>query len=462
MSFLKKPTFENYLKKLSLLIIIFPYLIFLLINSSLNFELFFVALILFLLDIFFLNKVKNRFLIILILSSIIVFFYSKIFFNDTEIIVHQLRFREFLLIFGIISTLIVSFLTLLENGLKVINIFFFVFGVTFLANKDSNKYYNREKILSENQFKFEKKLVNNKKSNLPLIFIIFDELSSSKEIFNETQDSLDIIHDQILKKNGFQVFNEFKSKSIHTKFSMPSIFNFNLHEYSTLLDSIEKIQDEVTIQKSYYWIASNNLLIDSLNKKGIKSHSYGLFPFKNGIIDEKFIYWWPSFLDPLRIFGNDNFFQKFFQETLLKNVESVFLDITTVESFKLNVFEKLKNLKPKKNSFYYFHFFAPHEPFTWNKEYSQIFDLNTELSPDQELLEHIKFRRFILNKTLPIITAEKFKNCRIIISGDHGFRFNKEKIKPNLTNLYLYNFSKINDMEKISVQDLGYLIYNSF
>ena len=156
MSFLKKPTFENYLKKLSLLIIIFPYLIFLLINSSLNFELFFVALILFLLDIFFLNKVKNRFLIILILSSIIVFFYSKIFFNDTEIIVHQLRFREFLLIFGIISTLIVSFLTLLENGLKVINIFFFVFGVTFLANKDSNKYYNREKILSENQFKFEK------------------------------------------------------------------------------------------------------------------------------------------------------------------------------------------------------------------------------------------------------------------------------------------------------------------
>ena len=266
MSFLKKPTFENYLKKLSLLIIIFPYLIFLLINSSLNFELFFVALILFLLDIFFLNKVKYRFLIILILCIIIVFFYSKIFFNDTEIIVHQLRFREFLLIFGIISTLIVSFLTLLENGLKVINIFFFVFGVTFLANKDSNKYYNREKILSENQFKFEKKLVNNKKSNLPLIFIIFDELSSSKEIFNETQDSLDIIHDQILKKNGFQVFNEFKSKSIHTKFSMPSIFNFNLHEYSTL-NSIEKIQDEVTIQKSYYWIASNNLLIDSLNKR---------------------------------------------------------------------------------------------------------------------------------------------------------------------------------------------------
>ena len=127
----------------------------------------------------------------------------------------------------------------------------------------------------------------------------------------------------------------------------------------------------------------------------------------------------------------------------------VFLDITTVESFKLNVFEKLKNLKPKKNSFYYFHFFAPHEPFTWNKEYSQIFDLNTELSPDQELLEHIKFRRFILNKTLPIITAEKFKNCRIIISGDHGFRFNKEKIKPNLTNLYLQIFLKLMIWKKL-------------
>ena len=35
------------------------------------------------------------------------------------------------------------------------------------------------------------------------------------------------------------------------------------------------------------------------------------------------------------------------------------------------------------------------------KNILKFFDLNTELSPDQELLEHIKFRRFILNKTLP-------------------------------------------------------------
>ena len=104
---------------------------------------------------------------------------------------------------------------------------------------------------------------------------------------------------------------------------------------------------KLQFKKSYYWIASNNLLIDSLNKKGIKSHSYGLFPFKNGIIDEKFIYWWPSFLDPLRIFGNDNFFQNFFKKHYLKMLK-VFLDITTVESFKLNVFEKLKFKTKKK------------------------------------------------------------------------------------------------------------------
>ena len=217
----------------------------------------------------------------------------------------------------------------------------------------------------------------------------------------------------------------------------------------------------MTIQKSYYWLASNNLLVDSLNKKGIYSTSYGLFPFKKGSVARDFIYWWPSFLDPLRMFGGSRFLTLFFQNSFLKSLESVFIEVTTVDKFRESVFEKLKTLDPKENNLYYFHFFAPHEPFTWGEEYHSENTLSkSERTPEVELDEHIKYRRFFLNKVLPLIISEKFKSSRIIIVGDHGFRFNRNEINPRLTNVYLYNYP--NGIVKGSdyvVQDLDTIIY---
>ena len=85
------------------------------------------------------------------------------------------------------------------------------------------------------------------------------------------------------------------------------------------------------------------------------------------------------------------------------------------------------------------------------------------MTPEIKLEEHIKFRRFFLKKVLPLVTSEKFKTSRIIIVGDHGFRFNKKQVDPKLTNIYLYNYPKevIKSSDHV-VQDLGYLILNSF
>jgi len=459
---LKKYDLKNYIDRPSSFFILFPYFVFLFLNSNLSFELLGVGIFFVLFDLIIFNKLKNQKWVNLIYFLLLVFFYSKIFFNDTEIVIHRLRFREFLLIFCAISLAIVSFVFRLHNGLKIFNVFFLVFGLTFLFNSNSNRLFNRKIILEENNFKYDRNKSFKNNSNAPIIFLIFDELSSSKEIYKYTKDSTDLFLDIELNKRGFNVIDDFISESIHTKFSIPSIFNFNLHRNSKILDSIDKINDEVTIQKSYYWIASNNLLVDSLNNKSIKSYSYGLFPFSKGEFIDGFTYWWPSFRDPLRIFGNENLFQAFFQETLLKSIESVFLDVTSVEKFKEDVFFKLKSLSPVKNSFYYFHFYAPHEPFAWGNEYKSKLDVEDLKSENKNLNEHIRFRRYFLKKILPLIIDDKLSKSRIIISGDHGYRGSPNKINPYSTNLYLYGFDK-SDFEKIkNVQDLGYLINGSF
>jgi hypothetical protein len=456
----KTKILENYFGLPSSLIILFPYLVNLFLNSNLQYKFVIVPLVCIGLDLIFI-KLKHIYIWkVLYISFLVIFFYCKILFNDTEIILHELRFREFFIIFSAFVFLIMSIILRLNKGLEFINIFFFLFGCTFFFDTESNKFYNKDYLLIQNNFNYEKKLVNKNASSSPVIFLLFDELSSSKEIYNHTQDSTDLAFDISLEKEGFKVISDFYSNSTHTKFSMPSIFNFNLHSNSSLLDSLEKIQNNVTIQKSFYWLASNNLLVDSLNKKSIKAYSYGLFPFNSGIIDNDFIYWWPSFLDPLRLFKNNSFLKEFFQDSLLKAIESVFVDTTSVEEFKVSVFEKFKSLNPKENSFYYFHFFAPHEPYNWKNEY--VGKASGGLTPDEELDEHIKFRRFILSKTLPLIKSKKFKKCRIVISGDHGFRFNKKNINPNLTNLYLYNYPEDVLKNINSVQDIGYLIQNSF
>lgn len=449
-----------FLNNYSAFVLLFPYLIYCTKENSIIIQLTILSCLLILNDYLLLKKLKNKSLRILISTSIIIFFYTKIFFNDTEVVVHNLRFREFLFFFSVIVTLLMVFAYRKEENLRILNVFFLVFGFTFLFSNSNNAFFDRGKILDENNFIFNNKFIGENRQPEPILLIIFDELSSSKEIFKYTKDSIDLEFDIELEQKGFEVFTEFKSDSYHTKFSMPSIFNFNLHSRSSLLDSIEKLNDEVTIQKSFYWLASNNLLIDSLNNKSIKSHSFGLFPFNKGVNKRQFVYWWPSFRDPIRMFSNDSFLQGFFNNTILQPFESVLFETTSVDEFRANTFNELSLLEPKENNFYYFHFYAPHDPFIWKNEYKGNTDI--ELSNSEKLDEHIKFRRFFLNKMLPLLSSNKFKDCRIIITGDHGYRFYEKKINPNLTNLYLFNFPKINFLNQTSVQDLGYLILRSF
>ena len=67
------------------------------------------------------------------------------------------------------------------------------------------------------------------------------------------------------------------------------------------------------------------------------------------------------------MFG-DHFFLPYFFRIVFKIIRKCFIEVTTVDKFRESVL-KIKNINPKENNLYYFHFFAPHEPFTWGEEY---------------------------------------------------------------------------------------------
>ena len=128
----------------------------------------------------------------------------------------------------------------------------------------------------------------------------------------------------------------------------------------------------------------------------------------------------------------------------------------SIDDFRKNVLDSLKSFNPQKNNFYYFHLHAPHDPFTYFDEYPE--EDAVSLSKTEE---YIKLKKFFLNKLLHILKDEKFNDSRIIITGDHGWRHDN-KIDKYQTSLYLKNYPNFILEDKFFVQDLGFLINNSF
>ena len=147
---------------------------------------------------------------------------------------------------------------------------------TFDNNFDDIKNYITEQSIdsykkrlrqSSSDFNFENVLAQDS----PVIFIILDELSSSQEIYNYTKDSIDFNFDKKLNQIGFQTFSVFNSLSVKTTLSLPSIFNFNLHNSKKTFLYEEDIFNGYSDRKRIYtkFIESfrKNALVDSLEKR---------------------------------------------------------------------------------------------------------------------------------------------------------------------------------------------------
>ena len=119
----------------------------------------------------------------------------------------------------------------------------------------------------------------------------------------------------------------------------------------------------------------------------------------------------------------------------------------------------LKKTEFKERNFYYFHFLAPHTLFYLKNEFDER---KVDLKNFQNHLNvYFEYRRYILDKLLNIL-SNKNSNTRFIISGDHGFRYFHGKKNPYSTILITKGFNRKEINTNLTVQDLGYLINNSF
>ena len=458
------------------------------------------------------DSLKKKPINSIILTLIIYFFYSVWFFEDTNLTIHSLRFRWFSILFIILIYFVIYMSAVKKDGIKIFNVFIIFFALSnfivspfytgesidsfterlrqssfdfnfdnvvvedmnvkiFSADEDPQRYalnnnfddiknyiteqsidsYKERLRQSSSDFNFDNVVAKDS----PVIFIILDELSSSQEIYNYTKDSVDFNFDKKLNQIGFQTFSVFNSLSVKTTLSMPSIFNFNLHKSKETFLYEEDVFNGYSHRNLIYSMFQKsfrkNALVDSLEKKGVKVTSYGHLNFDGY---EKTLN--NHLLNKATDQKNMNIIDKVLATTLYGFIDKK-IQGPDKPYWELNkeVLSKLSSVSPDKNSFYFFHLYAPHFPFSY-------FDEHYEDESLGDLDNHILFKRFFLTKLFDILNDSKFNASRIIITGDHGYRFDPTTIDKTKTSLYLKGYNNIRDIKSFVVQDLGYLINASF
>lgn len=418
----------------------------------------------FLIDIFYFKKIKNKSISAIISLILVVSLYSFETYNDTFYVVHKLRFRYFILIYSIVLLIFISLVEKFEIY-SFTNIFLIIFSITFIFNLgnfsgDSEQSQYLKKLKYKNQYEH----VN--KTNDPLVLIILDELSSSSEIFEYTKNINDLLLLSEYEKEGFLIFDDFNSQSMNTQFSLPSILNFNLHENSEELRNID--HDHIISNKAlqeFYRLFRNNILYDSLRKKSITTNSFSLFEIYNSDINGLSVNPWdPRNINErfLNIFKYSNQLNTIINLTLIKFLYLKLNPNTHDQIYSNHNLEVLRSISDatfQTNNFYYFHLLAPHTPFYLKNEFEKsTYDENNF---DEHLSIYSSYRRYILKRLLNILIDKK-ENVRFIITGDHGFRAFPKKINQYSTLLITKGYQYHEIKQYRNVQDLGYLINNSF
>ncbi len=452
---------ENRLKlsDKSLFILTIPYIINVFISTEIKvWELLLIPLFVFCIDLLFKNKYHFIFV-----SLYIYFLYSYIVYDDTNHVIHALRVRTFSIIFVLITAFVTYLSYKKKENIKALNVFILFLSLTFLYNPPEASPGTKSEILNKINSSYTGiPFENIEKSSDPVILIILDELGSRSEIYNYSKDSIDFDINKQLEKLSYKAYNRFTSLALGTNYSLPSIFNFNLHNSSYIkkIDTISDVNLEAT--KEFTHIFRDNLLVDSLIQKEVKTNSYGYVKFKKTEAQSLYLkrYPWDNGYNFAFFFKNLPLLNKLLSKSMLLFFEGK--NFSGYNLFRRDVLSALKEFTPKKNNFYYFHILAPHAPYSYFDEY-QSKNPNPKLHKNIERLnEQIKFSRFFLPKVSKILADNKFDNCRVIVTGDHGYRGFIGGVDPYLTSLYLKGYDSLVVKKEATVQDLGKLIYESF
>ena len=276
----------------------------------------------------------------------------------------------------------------------------------------------------------------------PVILIVLDEYASPEELIKNQPDSSLFNFNRHLQSSGWQVHSNQYSYNLKTANSLSSLFNYNYKSKDSELNVTESVKS-----------LKESKLILELQKKGIKTYNYGIFDLGDSKAFSK-IYFYEE-----ESFKSD-FLKQLFANSMLRLLYEPQNNEQLVHN-RLLIENGYKNIKGMANSkaFIYLHLLMPHMPFEYKgvKNYTSKSNLNTV----ENYIAYWKFSNsLVLDKLLqPLAQSNQFK---LVITGDHGYRWEKDKVNPHKTITAFYGFENYQTNKIKSVQDLGSLIYSSY
>ncbi|MEI8128579.1 MAG: sulfatase-like hydrolase/transferase [bacterium] len=390
-----------------------------------------------------------QFLSTLIIAVFIIFVYGFIIIdliNKIEIALFKYQIFRGRTVLPLILLLCLaiefSFLWFKKYGFFVQNIFFLLL---FVVVSTSYLAVSKKKDTIHSFKSDYKYFPNNGRSNKPIILIIADEYNSPDGLYQYFRDSSIYDFSNHLKKNGWLVKNSFYSNHASTIHSLSSLFNFNLSKDSNYAKmGIGNIGSEKLLKASFY---------DSVKKKNILITNYGIFDIGASKPITRLYYYPKNYLEQVLFYS---VFPYIFLSTNSFELNGFGPDFYPMETHNRNILLNLSDSLRKintQNSFEYVHLYMPHGPMVFEPEFK--FKQRTT----ENYLAYWKFSNKKISQLLDSLI--KAKECRIIITGDHGIRSDR-KIDPHYTFSAFYGFDKANIDSLATVQDLGSLINSYF
>jgi hypothetical protein len=392
------------------------------------------------------NWILNRLsvdLSILVIPSLILLLYfqpliqvwSK--FNTFFVHLPTIRARYYLpLTWLVIITLNYLVLSKRKNRAYLINVFLGIFCTSLLINS----YIPHKNTTS----KFSRHPLSIKRSHTkPVILLILDEYASPAELARYTKDTKPLQFSKQLQAAGWQVSTSSYSHHKATVNSLASLFNYNINLTDATLEAPTAIR-----------LLRQSKLLADLERKGISCYNGGIFDVGNTQAFSKIYYYekedkQPNFIKHL---FSKSMFSLFY---LLTPDAKQFLHNSSIVEHSA---DKLNRIY-QPNLFIYLHLLMPHAPLHYKG--SNSYKPAPYQNKVSSYLDYLHFtNQIVLDKLIrPLIQSQKFK---IILTGDHGYRFYPDQINPYLTMTAYYGFPKSQTDQVKSVQDLGSLIYASY
>jgi hypothetical protein len=389
-----------------------------------------------------LNRLEVDLSILVVPSLILLLYYQPLIqiwskFNAFFVHLPTIRARYFLP-FSWLVILALNYLLLKKHKSRahLINVFLCIFSTTLLIHslippKKSIITYTPHLLRIEPS------------QTKPVLLIILDEYASPSEIARYAPQRNPLQFSTRLQNTGWQVSTASSTQNKATVNSLASLFNYNLKVADANLDAPTAIQ----------LLRQSSLLTDLANK-GITCYNGGIFDIGKTQAYSKIYY-----------YEKEEKQANFIKHLFSKSMFSLLYLLTADEKQAMHnrsiveqAAHKITRLSSRK-TFIYLHLLMPHPPLYY------IGSKSYQPSPYQDKVSnYLDFWQFTnehvyTHLILPLIQSQKFK---IILTGDHGYRFYPEKINPYLTMTAYYGFPKSQIDRVKSVQDLGSLIYASY